>query len=275
MIAHASALARNPAAFVPQRHLRCAEVWGGICDRDELVACPGLTVSVYSESAGGDHCGGDIHYLSVCDHGLMTRAVVADVVGHGHAATGLSRWLYEAISESMNRLDSTAVLSGVNRLAAQFDGAAMTTATIVTYYRVDHSLRIANAGHPPPLISRRRGPWEAISLRSTCVLSNLPLGVEAQTRYDQRCLELQPGDRLMVYTDGLIESTSPGRGGAQLGVAGLRRILDGCNRHPDGRLDEYKQAILASLRAHLGGRRHMDDVSFVLLEADGARSAAA
>lgn len=163
MIAHPSAITRR---------LQCAEVWGGICDRDEDVACPGLSVSMYSSSADGDRCGGDIHYLSVCNHGLMTRAVLADVAGHGRAASDLSRWLYEALADNVDRLDNVAVLGGVNRLAAT-RGGVMTTAAIVTYYQTDHSLRIAIAGHPPPLVCRGgRTSWEPLAVRSTRPFSN-------------------------------------------------------------------------------------------------------
>ena len=63
-------------------HLSCGEIWGGIRNCDDDVASAGLTASLYSFASDGGK-GGDIYYLSLCESNMLTRMILADVIGHG------------------------------------------------------------------------------------------------------------------------------------------------------------------------------------------------
>ena len=76
--------------------VRCSEIWGGNGNTDLDVCTNGINASVYSLACGGER-GGDVYYLSVCTHDMMTRMVVADVRGHGAQVSQLSAWLHEEI----------------------------------------------------------------------------------------------------------------------------------------------------------------------------------
>ncbi len=246
------------------RRVRCSEVWGGIDDRDLEFTCPGLTASLYSASADGGR-GGDVHYLSVCDHDALTRVAVADVVGHGRAVSDVSRWLYHALGAFINDLDSTAVLADVNRLAVKRGLEALTTAAIASFYVRDRSVSVAYAGHPPALL-RRRGAarWSQVDLPAPPEgHTNLPLGASAETAYAQVRMELAPGDRMVVYTDGLVEARGPG--GSRFGAQGLRAVLDGLG---DDDLPGLKSALIGAVRRHAGGLP-LDDVTLLALEVRG------
>ena len=77
-------------------HLSCGEIWGGIRNCDGDVASEGLTASLYSVASDGGK-GGDIYYLSLCENNMLTRMILADVVGHGEKASKISTYIYEAI----------------------------------------------------------------------------------------------------------------------------------------------------------------------------------
>ena len=67
----------------PEPHtLQCMEVWGGNDAVQSAVTMPGLDAWVYSRPHQGDAAGGDVHYLSSCATGRITRLLIADVSGH-------------------------------------------------------------------------------------------------------------------------------------------------------------------------------------------------
>jgi serine phosphatase RsbU (regulator of sigma subunit) len=151
----------------------------------------------------------------------------------------------------------------MNRIAVTRGIKAMTTAAIAACYRADSQFYFSYAGHHPALI-RRRGEsrWHPATLALREDLANLPLGVLREGSYEQAHLPLSPGDRIAMYTDGLIEA--PDSRGELFGVDGLRELLD---RHADDDLNAIKQTIVAALRDHTGGSLAHDDVTLLLAEA--------
>lgn len=73
--------------------LACMEVWGGNRKVAHPVQLPGLAGWIYSSPLEPATSGGDVHYLSVCDQDVLARVAVADVVGHGQAASLLTEKL--------------------------------------------------------------------------------------------------------------------------------------------------------------------------------------
>lgn len=239
----------------------CAEVWGGTHDADMDVCTSGLTASLFSVSSDGGK-GGDIYYFSVCQHDVLTRIVVADVMGHGEAINNVSQWLYEALVRQIETLDSSAVLSDLNRTARERGLKAMTTAAVITFYLDDSSLSFSYAGHPPLLVRRRsEAKWHAANLPPRQTPRNLPLGVPFDAPYKQEQLRLVKGDRLFLYTDGVIEA--PGADGELFDVERLMEVLE---QTGDKELSEVKQAVLAAVRAHTQGSLTHDDVTMLAIE---------
>ncbi len=68
--------------------IRCAEIWGGAASTQDKVKTPGVRAAIHS-SAGGAEKGGDLYYFSVCAYDTLTRIAIADVRGHGLAASQL------------------------------------------------------------------------------------------------------------------------------------------------------------------------------------------
>lgn len=243
-------------------HLRCSEIWGGIRNQDLEVCSSGLTASLYSGAAAGGK-GGDIYYLSVCENDWLTRVAVADVLGHGEHVSAMSKWLYEALRTRITNLDGHEVLAELNRLAAQRGFDAMTTAAIVGVFKRDGHGYFAYAGHHPVMIRRRSGSdWRNITIdEKTEAIENLPLGVEPSATYSQRKIRVESGDRLVLYTDGVIEAFNGS--GELFGFHRLEAILERVGEKP---LPELKSAVLDELRHHTGGTLDHDDVTFLAME---------
>jgi sigma-B regulation protein RsbU (phosphoserine phosphatase) len=122
--------------------------------------------------------------------------------------------------------------------------------------RHGRNLSFAAAGHPPPLIISRDGSIRALQSQST-ILGVLEEAVGQNASED---FMLTPGDRLMLYTDGLTEVFD--RRGEILGVAGLKEIVQRAAGKP---LREMKRMVLEEVDAWRYGPV-TDDVSIVLVE---------
>ncbi|MDH3724091.1 MAG: serine/threonine-protein phosphatase, partial [Desulfobacteraceae bacterium] len=118
----------------------------------------------------------------------------------------------------------------VNQLISSRSLDAMTTAAVVAYYSQESVARISYAGHPP-ILYRRAGDkaWSYARLsdrkdKSDGFPLNIPLAIELDTLYEQFTISMVPGDRLFVYTDGIIDTPSPE--GESFGLTRLKAVLD-------------------------------------------------
>ena len=96
---------------LPSAHsLACGEVWGANSNVAHSVELPGLRGWVYSAPIELGQNGGDIHYLSVCNSGVLGRVALVDVSGHGRAVSGVADRLLGLIRTQINRLEQREVL---------------------------------------------------------------------------------------------------------------------------------------------------------------------
>jgi len=244
--------------------MQCLEVWGGNQAVETGVVMPGLDAWVYCRPYKDQEAGGDIHYVSSCATGRITRILVADVSGHGNEVATVALSLRTLMRKFVNYVDQGRLVRGLNtEFAAIEETGRFATAVVATYWAPTDDLVISNAGHPRPF-------WYRASTKSWSLLSddrphdgdlaNIPLGIAEPTRYDELSIRLAPGDLVLIYTDSLIEAHDGS--GRQLGEAGLLRLL--------GTLDPTKpdtliSALLAAVRGHAGGAPLADDVTALLL----------
>ncbi len=237
------------------------EVWGGIRSDDLQASASGVVTSLYSRACDGGK-GGDFYYFSVSASDLLTRIAVADVQGHGPAVSDVSQWIYESLAERINSAEGNEVLADLNRLAADRGYRALTTAVVVTFYRPEDCLYFAYAGHPPMFVRRTSDDrWRPVTLVEGPEAANLPLGVDPDMRYDQQQIPLGKGDRLFLYTDGVVEAPDPNRQ-----LFGASRLLAALEAGTGGDPKQGKDAVLAALEEHTGGYFSHDDVTFMLVE---------
>jgi len=255
----------TPAAPAEPYRVRCAEIWGGILAIDTDIATEGLSACIFSTAHDGDR-GGDMYYVSVCKWDYLTRFAIADVRGHGGQASRISAWVYEAMRKRMNTTSGQKILTDLNGAVRDRGFDAITTAAVVGYHVKKQKLYLSYAGHPPAYVQPAKGPWQPVTLPSATPLffsgpANLPLGAFAKVKYDREHIEMQPGDRICLYTDGITDCTGPD--GEPFGETGL---LDSLNRNAELFPAALKRAILADLQRHRGECPPDDDVTLLIAE---------
>lgn len=218
----------------------------------ELPAVPGLELAgLYRPAAEGLDVGGD-WYDAFGTAGGATMIAIGDVVGHDLQAAGrmgqlramLRALTYNAEvapSALLSRLDLTAAGLNVDALATAVLGSVAPAPGGCTW-------TWSNAGHLPPLLLRADG--EATMLESA---AGLMLGVDGGTPRSDDTVLLAPGDTVVLYTDGLVETRT-----ASL-TAGIGRL----RRRAAGRASLAPGELIASLLDDLVTGDPADDIALL------------
>lgn len=149
----------------------------------------------------GRHAGGDWYdAIALPGHGLAM--VIGDVAGHGlAAAAAMGRYRSVVHALASVGLAPGALLTRLNEIAVTFDEHALATCLYVYYDPGEHRCGIASAGHPPLIVAP---PGEAA--RPLGVPVGPMLGAADAAEYRTESIAAPPGTRLLLYSDGLIES---------------------------------------------------------------------
>jgi len=227
-----------------------------------LPEVPGVRIATYYETstrAGGDHY--DVIPLPEEQFGVM----IADVSGHGPAAAVVMAQLH-AYSKAAVRacpadqpIRPAAVLDRLNGdLLNAVNPSQFVTAFFGVYNSRNRSLWFANAGHNPPRWLRNNDR-AVVPLR---VEPGMPLAIAEPYEAFEAAIQLAPGDRLLLYTDGITEGFNDA--GEMFGESGVDAALSCCSRTPQGLIDSITRAF----DAHTGGRPAADDRTLVALAFD-------
>ncbi len=113
-------------------------------------------------------------------------------------------------------------------------------------------LRLANSGMPLPILVRRGGcrPIHA---------EGVPLGLLEQADYQETVVELQPGDVLALFSDGLVEAMSP-----SYEEFGMRRLENVLRQNARRSVEEIANAVLAEIAKYERGRPRRDDQTLLV-----------
>lgn len=207
--------------------------------------------------------GGDFYeVLSLSDH--AAGVFICDVMGHGVRAalvTAMIRALVE--EERAHAADPEGFLNGINHglsaILKDMEDPLFATAFYLVADVAQGTIRFVNAGHPQPIHLRRRDGG-VVLLQSDEHLFPA-LGLVDTAVYMAASATVEPGDLLLLYTDGLIEMDSPGD--EEYGVDRLVAAIRQQHHLPPGQLLD---ALLADVRAFAGGREFFDDVCLVGIE---------
>ena len=244
----------------------CLEVWGGNQPVETAASLAGLDLWVFSQPHGGGEDGGDVHLVSSCANGVISRVLLADVAGHGASADEKAQILRRIMRRYANQIGPERFLAHINRaFEAQSGDNDFATAVVCTFVASTRELTVALAGHPPALrYHAARRSWSSVGADDDA--DNLPLGLLADGGYSQRAGRLAPGDMLLCYTDAWIEADTPS--GQQLGVAGLLDIVSAMDcEDPNTFLPRLRHAFLD--RVQRDAALDNDDATLLLLRATG------
>lgn len=245
----------------------CMEVWGGNQAVDCGVVMSGVDAWLYSRPFRGETGGGDVHYVSSCATGRITRVLVADVSGHGSAVSEVGATLRLLMRRYVNHLDQTRFVVALNNeFGALAQGGRFATSVVGTFFAPNNLLTVSNAGHPPPLLYRsREKSWSLVRRpESEDAAANVPLGILEHSRYGQQSVQLRVGDLVLCYTDSLIEAL--GADGRMLGLEGLLEIARSLDpKRPENLIPSLLEAVSSPAEGNLQG----DDVTVLLLRPNG------
>src|SRR5690349_16300492 len=104
-----------PSNGSTEHTIQCMDIWSGNRSIENEAWAPGLQIFVYSQPYRGESRGGDVHYVSVCAGGVLTRLILADVSGHGAAVAETSRNLQAQMRRFINSKRQESLIHSLNR----------------------------------------------------------------------------------------------------------------------------------------------------------------
>ncbi|MBU1105212.1 MAG: SpoIIE family protein phosphatase [Candidatus Riflebacteria bacterium] len=163
---------------------------------------------------GGDH----FDWFRLKDGRVLL--VVGDVTGHGIAPAMVQASIKVWLSLLAEKVESAAsLLQEINRLHFKYGAKRLyMTCWLGFYTPAQGQLEFASAGHPYPLILRSNGEQEFLEQ------PGLPLGVKSKLIVGSGSRVINPGDSLILYTDGIVEATSAT--GKMLGFDGFQKVCE-------------------------------------------------
>ena len=203
-----------------------------------------------AERVGGDYYG----YMAMSDGSL--GVAIADVSGHGVGAALYMATAKGALqSEAREVLSPAELLFRVNEvLASDFSAADMfATLAFARFLPDGRRLVWSNAGQNPPLLLRADGSVETLAASGPAV------GIVSGPRWRDVSCRFEPGDALLLYTDGVVEARDRAKRsyGAERLAATARRTA--------GSAASIRQAILEDVARHTDGLPPRDDVTLVVV----------
>ncbi len=200
--------------------------------------------------------GGDYYDFIEREDGRLVIAL-GDVSGKGTAAALLMSSLHAAIHAQAGSHETLVeTISAVNRYLA--DNIPPNRFVTLFYAELDPAsgaLSFLNAGHNPPLIVHSAGPVEQLAS------GGLPLGIKRDAEYREGRTQLQMGDVLVIYSDGVTEAASPS--GEEFGPTRLYEVV---SRNIDASAAGVRDRIESALTKFSQGTQAADDITLVIVK---------
>lgn len=220
---------------------------------------PGVTIATSYETS--THAGGD--YYNIFPVGERWGFLIADVSGHGPAAAVVMAMLHAFLRAPLRHcpeqeLTADKLLGVLNdELLSVVRPSQFVTAFLGLYDPRQRTLTYASAGHNPPRLLRQA--QEVIPLH---VEPGLPLAIISPYEAFEACLRIEPGDRVILYTDGISETFNPQ--GEMFGSDGIDSALRCCSHTPEALIGALREAVVA----HSRGAAPEDDRTLLAIAFD-------
>ena len=212
---------------------------------------------VYASMTPAKEVGGDFYDFFMLDDTHLA-VVVADVSGKGVPAA-----LFMVIGKTLIKDHTTPnrdlgeVFMEVNRLLCEGNSEEMFITAFEGVLNLETGrFDFVNAGHETPFICRKGEGYAPYKIRPGFVLA----GMEG-TRYRMGSLQLEPGDKLFQYTDGVTEATN-----SRSELYGMERLTAVLNRNAYAKPDDLLPKVKADIDAFVGGAPQFDDITMLCLE---------
>ncbi|MBI4466866.1 MAG: SpoIIE family protein phosphatase [Acidobacteria bacterium] len=197
--------------------------------------------------------GGDYFDLMELD-AQRTAFVIADVCGKGLGAALVTAMLQGTFSAMTLGQEPAQVFAHVNRFICEHSEVRRYATLFFGILGRDGGLTYLNAGHLPPLLVRGGKVEHAMASES------LPIGLIPEAEFCSRRSKLEPGDTLVLYTDGVNEAVD-----VKDEQFTLERLQETVGRHAGDSVEELQAAILAELDAYTRDAYQADDITLLIL----------
>ncbi len=212
---------------------------------------------VYASMTPAKEVGGDFYDFFMVDEDNLA-IVVADVSGKGVPAA-----LFMVIGKTLIKDHTTSgkdlgeVFTEVNQLLCESNSEELfITAFVGVLNLKTGEFRYVNAGHEMPFISKKNAAFEPFKIRAGFVLA----GMEGM-KYKAGSLQLEPGDKIFQYTDGVTEATDKDNQ-----LFGMERLENTLSKLSDKTPAEILDGVKADIDEFVGEAPQFDDITMLCLE---------
>jgi predicted ATPase/serine phosphatase RsbU (regulator of sigma subunit)/tRNA A-37 threonylcarbamoyl transferase component Bud32 len=227
----------------------------------ELNQIEQLDIAGFMEPA--EEVGGD--YYDVLYQNGVVKIGIGDITGHGLESGVLMLMVQTAVRTlfAAQETDPTRFLSTLNRVIydnIQRMNSTRNLSLILLDYEGDR-LRFSGQ-HEDFLILRADGSIEQFDTDSL----GFPIGLieDISSFVRQIEVQLQPGDGVVLYTDGITEAAN-----LSSELYGLERLCQVVSQHWQRSVDEIRQQVIADVRRHIGGQKIYDDITLLIIKRKG------
>ena len=214
-------------------------------------------VDIYASMEAAKDIGGDFYDFFHIDDDHIAL-VIADVCGKGIPAAlfmAVSRTIIR--SKGMQGCSAETCMTESNHLLAAYSIDNMFVTVFYAIYNVKTGfISYSNAGHNPPLLLRQDG-----SLSELPTLNNPILGVIDNLDYQKDTLQLEQGDTLFMYTDGVTEATD-----AEYKEFGVERLDNILRQHGNSSCQQIIEAVKTGIKNFVGEAEQSDDITMLVVK---------
>ncbi len=202
-----------------------------------------------------DKVGGDFYETE--DREGFLNIIIADVAGHGLPGAFLATITKIALDNITDRTDPKKVLVLLNEVILKYTVQSnFVTAFFASIDTSTNIMRYSSAGHFPPLVYRKKiNDFFELSTKGT------PLGLWNDVRSEEESIQLESEDRIIFYTDGIIESQN-----SLMEFFGDDRLKNSIKKHAAVSAEEFTENLMEEIETFNGSNNFEDDITMLVLD---------
>lgn len=223
---------------------------------EELQQIDGLDIACHMQAA--DEVGGD--YYDVLQHNGQVKIGIGDVTGHG-LESGVVMVMTQAIVRALltnGETDPVRFLTAINHVVYA-NMQRIGSDKNLTLCLLDYADGVVNVSgqHEELIVVRHDGTVEMVDTNDL----GFPIGLDAEIAdfIGQTTVRLQPGDGIVLYTDGITEADN--MADEQYGLERLRKVV---RKHWEHSAEAIKDAVVSDVKRYIGEQTRYDDITLVV-----------
>lgn len=239
-----------------------ADLKSGALMQDKFLTDAAGTTDIFAEShyniqvynKAQSLVSGDFYYSFTTQNG-NPALFLGDSCGHGLSAALISMRIIGLLQQVCTTIHSPS--DSLSKLNQDITGLLPTGKFVAasSIFFENNRIMLSNGAQPYPIVCRCEG-LEEIELNA------MPLGINPLTSYAELSVDFNKGDKLILYTDGVIEASN-----SSDDIFGKERLLLSIEQHKDSEnIKEMSDSILNDVNTFISGNDHGDDITLIIVE---------